>query len=227
MQSGHMSRKRALEILKLLARDYSEVGSELNHENTFQLLVATMLAAQDTDRKVNEVTKSLFEEYRSPDDFLKLSRDVLAQKISRIHYCRAKASNILSMCRTLVEKFGGEVPRTREELMELAGVGRKTANAILSYAYGIPAIAVDTHVHRVAQRLGLAKEREVQKTELVLQALIPEEWWIRAHNSMVLHGRRVCTARNPRCRQCGVAHLCAARQDLRRTESPVDNRQDG
>lgn len=207
-QSGSMSRRRALEILRILQKDYPDVGSELNYENPFQLLVATMLAAQETDRKVNEVTKALFEEYRSPEDFLKLSREDLAQRIGRIHFCRAKAGNILSMCRTLVEEFGGEVPRTREKLMKLAGVGRKTANVILSYAYGIPAIAVDTHVHRVANRLGLANEADVQKTELALQMLIPREWWIRAHNSMVLHGRRVCTARKPKCHLCSLAHLC-------------------
>ncbi|MCX7711533.1 MAG: endonuclease III [Clostridia bacterium] len=195
-------------ILEILAQLYPYTRSELNYENPFQLLVGTILAAQATDRKVNEVTKDLFKEYRTPQDFLKMDLQTLEQKIKSINLYKTKAKHILSTCETLVRKYGGAVPQNREALEELDGVGRKTANVVLSYAFDIPAIAVDTHVFRVANRLGIVQAKNVQETERMMEKLIPREWWSRAHSSLVLHGRRVCDARKPKCDECALKEHC-------------------
>lgn len=208
MSPGKMSRSSALKILALLEKLYPEVKSELIHGTPFELLVGTMLAAQATDRKVNEVTEKLFSDFKSPEEFLSMTREQLEQRIREIHFCRVKARHILSMCGTLVTEFRGEVPSNREDLMKLAGVGRKTANVVLSYSFNTPAIAVDTHVHRVAGRLGMSSAGDVLETELEMEKLLPKAWWTRAHGSMVLHGRRVCSARNPKCGECALASHC-------------------
>lgn len=198
------------ELLNAFNKVYPEPKCELNYKNPFQLLVATVLAAQATDKKVNEVTEDLFRHYSSPEDFLTLSEEELAHKIKSINYYRTKAKNVMALCRLLIAEFGGQVPQSMEELIRLPGVGRKTANVVLSNAFHIPAIAVDTHVHRVSNKLGLVDTDNVLDTELELQKLIPREYWSRAHNYLVLHGRYVCNAKKPKCEQCAVAPWCSS-----------------
>lgn len=210
-----MSKFKLVKILTLLEATYPEVKSELHHESHFQLLVGTILSAQATDRKVNEITQELFTEYQTPNDFLSLSQEELEQKIKQIHYYRTKAKHILATSRMLVVEFDGEVPIDREALMRLPGVGRKTANVIRSYAFNLPAIAVDTHVFRVANRLGIVHEKDVLKTELEMERLIPKKWWSIAHSSMVLHGRRICEARNPNCGQCSLTSYCNFKENIK------------
>lgn len=203
-----MDKDSVNKILEILGGIYPEPKSELNYGSPFQLLVSTVLSAQATDKKVNEVTEGLFKEYKTPEDFLKLSESELARKIKSINFYRTKARNVLSLCRTLVDKYEGQVPRNREDLVQLAGVGRKTANVVLSNAFDVPAIAVDTHVHRVSNKLGLVDTDNVLDTELELQKLIPRELWSKAHNYLVLHGRYVCNAKKPNCRECKLSSLC-------------------
>ena len=203
-----MDKDSVNKILEILGGIYPEPKSELNYGSPFQLLVSTVLSAQATDKKVNEVTEGLFKEYKTPEDFLKLSESELAHKIKSINFYRTKTRNVLSLCWTLVDKYEGQVPRNREDLMQLAGVGRKTANVVLSNAFDVPAIAVDTHVHRVSNKLGLVDTDNVLDTELELQKLIPRELWSKAHNYLVLHGRYVCNAKKPNCRECKLSLLC-------------------
>lgn len=203
-----MDKDSVNKILEILGGIYPEPKSELNYGSPFQLLVSTVLSAQATDKKVNEVTEGLFKEYKTPEDFLKLSEDELAHKIKSINFYRTKTRNVLSLCWTLVDKYEGQVPKNREDLMQLAGVGRKTANVVLSNAFDVPAIAVDTHVHRVSNKLGLVDTDNVLDTELELQKLIPKELWSKAHNYLVLHGRYVCNAKKPNCRECKLSSLC-------------------
>lgn len=200
--------KNINEILNILAKEYPQSKSELNYQTPFQLLVATILSAQATDKKVNEVTSRLFTEYKTPEDFLSMTLNELEQKIRQINLYKTKAKHILAMCEALISNHKGEVPRSREELEKLAGVGRKTANVVLSYAFGIPSIAVDTHVFRVANRIGLVNEKNVLKTELEMEKIIPREWWSRAHSGLVLHGRRVCDAKKPKCGECTLKRYC-------------------
>ena len=196
---------KVLEELRLL---YPEAKCELDHMNPFELLVATILSAQTTDKKVNQVTKVLFARCRSPYDFLSMSQSELEDIIKEIGLYRNKAKNILQMCRQLIEKHGGKVPSTMEELTELAGVGRKTANVVLSNAFGIPALAVDTHVFRVSNRIGLADSSNVEETEAQLMEGIPREDWSEAHHLLIWHGRRTCDARKPKCGICPINPVC-------------------
>ncbi len=195
-------------VLEMLEEMHPDPKCELIYGSPFQLLIATVLAAQATDRKVNEVTKELFKLYKCPEDFLELTEADLADKIKSINFYKTKAKNIMDICRVLVIKYKGQVPESREELVKLKGVGRKTANVVLSNAFDIPAIAVDTHVHRVANKIGLVETEDVLKTELELERLIPEEQWSKAHNYLVLHGRYVCNAKKPKCSQCKLASIC-------------------
>lgn len=196
---------KVLEDLRVL---YPEARCELNHMNPFELLVATILSAQTTDKKVNQVTKELFAKYKSPYDFLSLSQSELEDIIKEIGLYRNKAKNILQMCRQLIDRHNGEVPSTMEELTELAGVGRKTANVVLSNAFGIPALAVDTHVFRVSNRIGLASSNNVEDTETQLMDGIPREDWSEAHHLLIWHGRRTCDARKPKCGICPINPIC-------------------
>ncbi len=195
-------------VLELLMKEYPDAECELNHKTPFQLLVATILSAQTTDKKVNEVTKDLFKKYPTVDEFLLLTKEELEQRIKQIGLYRNKTKNILLMCRQLKEKFNGEVPNTMEELMSLAGVGRKTANVVLSNAFGVPSIAVDTHVFRVSNRIGLANAKNVLDTEKQLQKAIDKELWSLAHHLLIFHGRRCCYARNPNCSECIIKEHC-------------------
>ena len=173
-----------------------------------QLLVATILSAQTTDKKVNEVTESLFKDYPDLDAFLTLTNDELEERIKKIGLYRNKSKNLILMFRQLKEKFNGEVPRDMEGITSLAGAGRKTANVVLSNAFGVPSIAVDTHVFRVSNRLDLAHSEKVLEVEKQLQKELPKKDWSLVHHLLIFHGRRCCIARNPKCGECPVNHLC-------------------
>jgi len=195
-------------VIELLIHEYPDAKCELEHKTPFQLLVATILSAQTTDRKVNEVTKDLFKEYPTVDEFLLLTQGELEDRIKQIGLYRNKAKHIVLMCKQLKEQFNGEVPDTMEDIMSLAGAGRKTANVVLSNAFGIPSIAVDTHVFRVSNRIGLANAKNVLDTEIQLQKAIDKKLWSLAHHLLIFHGRRCCYARNPNCSECIIKEQC-------------------
>lgn len=199
------NRKKILEILQSL---YPDAHCELNFHTPFQLLIATILSAQCTDAKVNQVTEHLFAKYPTAHDYVHLSQEELEKEIRSIGLYKNKSKNILATCKILVEKYNGEVPQNREELEALPGVGRKTANVVLSNAFGIPAIAVDTHVFRVSNRLKLAESEDVFETEQQLMKRIPKELWSAAHHWLIWHGRRVCHARSPKCTSCALLPYC-------------------
>lgn len=197
------------EILETLAKCYPGARSALNHSNAFELLVATILSAQCTDQRVNIITERLFQKARTPETILALGQDGLEEEIRDCGLFHNKARNILATCQILLEQYGGEVPQSREELMRLPGVGRKTANVVVSNAFGEPAIAVDTHVFRVANRLGLAQAKTPEETEQQLMRRIPRDLWSPAHHWLIHHGRQVCHARKPACEVCSLSPYCA------------------
>ena len=199
---------RTKKIVDILKETYPDAKCELNHETPLQLLVATILSAQTTDKKVNEVTKDLFRDYPDLDAFLTLTNDELEERIKQIGLYRNKSKNLILMFRQLKEKFNGEVPKTMEEIMSLAGAGRKTANVVLSNAFNVPSIAVDTHVFRVSNRLDLANSENVLEVEMQLQEEIPKKEWTFMHHLLIFHGRRCCIARNPKCGECPLNDLC-------------------
>lgn len=203
-----LNREETKEVIEMLLRTYPDAKAELNFSNSFELLIATILSAQTTDVQVNKVTESLFKEYRTPEDFLKMSEDELMEKIKSIGFYRNKSKNILATCKILVEKYGGKVPDVIEELMELPGVGRKTANVVISNAFGKDAIAVDTHVFRVSNRIGIAKSDDVLDTEKQLMENIEKNMWSKAHHLLIFHGRRICKARKPQCNKCPLTEYC-------------------
>lgn len=211
-------KQRTKIILDTLKQLYPDAKCELNYETPFQLLVATILSAQTTDKKVNEVTKDLFKEYPDVDAFLTLSIEELEARIKQIGLYRTKAKNLMIMCNQLKNNFGGEVPQTMEEIITLAGAGRKTANVVLSNAFGVPSIAVDTHVFRVSNRLGLADSDSVLEVEKQLQAELPKKEWSLAHHLLIFHGRRLCIARNPKCGECPLKNRCKQYKDIRRKD---------
>lgn len=195
-------------IMENFSKLYPDPKCELLYDNPFQLLAATVLAAQATDKKVNEATRALFEKCTTPYDVLGLTEEELCSFIKTINFYKTKAKNLRSISRILVESFGGEVPRDMEALVQLPGVGRKTANVVLSNAFDVPAIAVDTHVHRVSNRLGLVSTDNVLDTEMELQKIVPRHQWSKAHNYLVLHGRYVCNAKRPKCEICELSAYC-------------------
>lgn len=199
---------RTKKIVEILKETYPDAQCELNYETPFQLLVATILSAQTTDKKVNEVTETLFRDYPDVDAFLKLTNDELEERIKQIGLYRNKSKNLILMVRQLKEKFNGEVPDTMEGITSLAGAGRKTANVVLSNAFGVPSIAVDTHVFRVSNRLGLAHSDNVLEVEKQLQKELPQKEWTLMHHMLIFHGRRCCTARNPKCSECPLNTVC-------------------
>ena len=201
---------------------YPNATTALHWRTPFELLVATILSAQATDAAVNQVTPALFAECPSPEAMLRLREDELAERIKSIGLYRNKDRHILAACRMLVDEYGGQVPRTREALERLPGVGRKTANVVLSNAFGVPAIAVDTHVFRVARRLGLAQGETPERVEQELMARLPREEWSRAHHWLIWHGRRICHARNPRCDLCALRPECPT--GSRREPDPAGRR---
>ncbi len=199
---------RVREIMAILEQTYPDARTELEFETPFQLLVATMMAAQSTDKQVNKVTRVLFHEYGTPERIAALSEEAFAKMISSVGLYRNKGRAIVQTSRILLQKHAGEVPGTREELEALPGVGRKTANVVLSNAFGIPAFAVDTHVFRVSRRLRLADGSTPMAVERQLMDSIPEEHWGLMHHHLILHGRRICLARNPKCVDCPLLMLC-------------------
>jgi len=203
-----LTKKETGEIIKLLLELYPDAKAELNFSNPFELLIATILSAQSTDVQVNKITDKLFEKYKTPEDFIKLTEDELAEKIKSCGFYRNKSKNILATCRILVDKYQGKVPDTLEELMKLPGVGRKTANVVISNAFGKPAIAVDTHVFRVSNRIGIADSDNVFDTEKDLMDNIDKNMWSKAHHLLIFHGRRICKARKPLCEKCPLTAYC-------------------
>lgn len=191
-----------------LGRLYPEAHCELNYETPFQLLIATILSAQCTDQRVNMITPILFAKYGSPAAFLAVSPPDLEADIRSCGLYRNKARNILACCRELVYRFGGEVPASFDDLAELPGVGRKTAAVVASNAFGIPALAVDTHVLRVSQRLGLATGSTPARVEAELTAIYAPDQWHDLHHRLIWHGRRMCYARSPACGECPLRHIC-------------------
>ncbi|KUP06543.1 endonuclease III [Bacillus coahuilensis m2-6] len=196
-------------VVNTMGDMYPDAHCELIHDNPFELVIAVALSAQCTDALVNKVTKNLFQKYKTPEDYLKVSLEELQQDIRSIGLYRNKAKNIQKLCRQILDHFNGEVPRTREELEELAGVGRKTANVVLSVAYDVPAIAVDTHVERVSKRLGICKWKDsVLEVEKTLMRKIPSEKWSVTHHRLIFFGRYHCKAQNPQCESCPLLELC-------------------
>jgi endonuclease-3 len=210
------NRERALRILQLLRDTYPDVrGTALNFRTPLELLVATILSAQCTDEKVNEVTKDLFRKYRTAKDFANADLHELERDVKPTGFYRVKAQRIKGIAQTLVEEYGSEVPRSMEELTKLNGVARKTANVVLSNAYGIvEGIAVDTHVMRLSKRLGLSKQKDRNKIERDLMELIPRENWFEVNHLLIEHGRRTCTAKKPLCKTCPVRELCPSAEDF-------------
>ncbi len=198
------------EMVKRLEDEYPEVkGTALRWRTPLDLLVATILSAQTTDQKVNEVTEELFKRYRTAEDYANAPREELEEAIRSLNFYRQKAAFIQEACRRLVEEFGGEVPRSMEELMRLKGVARKTANIVLGNAYGIvEGIAVDTHVMRLSRRLGLTSQEERDEIERDLMRIVPQDMWFQFSNLIIEHGRRVCKARRPNCGGCVLRDLC-------------------
>ena len=200
-------------ILDGLAALYPDAGPELHFSNPFETLVATILAAQCTDARVNQVTPALFRDYPDPAAMAKATPEEIFPYVKSCGF-KSKAVNIVNASKMIMERFGGQVPHTLEELTQLPGVGRKTANVVLAFSFGQPAIPVDTHVFRVANRLGLSDALTVEETEEQLMALIPREDWSQAHHWMIYHGRRVCHSQKPDCANCTLRPYCKSiRQD--------------
>lgn len=195
-------------IVDKLMETYPDAECELKYETPFQLLIATVLSAQTTDKKVNEVTKKLFKDYGTLDKFLTLDEEKLQNMIKVIGLYKTKSRNIVALCKVLRDNFNGEVPKTRDELITLPGVGRKTANVVISNCFGVQAFAVDVHVFRVSNRIGLANANTPEKTELDLMKNIDENLWTICHHTIIFHGRRCCTARNPKCEECTIKEYC-------------------
>lgn len=197
-----------LEIINRVDELYVNPKCELNFSNNYELLVAVILSAQCTDKRVNQVTSELFKEFNAPEKMVMLSQDELENKIRSCGFFHNKAKHILDMSKDLIQKFGGKVPGEKEKLLSLAGVGEKTANVVLAVGFNVPAIAVDTHVFRVSNRLGLANAKDVTKTQKQLEKALPKDKWIKFHYALVLHGRYVCKAQRPNCDGCELKDYC-------------------
>jgi endonuclease-3 len=203
---------RLSEILRRLKKMYPGATCALRHENPWQLLVATILSAQCTDELVNEVTPGLFAKYPTPTDFASVRQEVLAQDIHRTGFFNNKAKSIIGAAKKVVGEFGGQVPRTMEEMLTIPGAARKTANVVLGTAYGIASgVVVDTHVQRLAARLDLTKNTNPVKIEQDLMKIVPQNQWILFSHELILHGRALCQARSPKCAECDLNSLCYAK----------------
>ncbi|OZI65441.1 endonuclease III [Bordetella genomosp. 1] len=203
-----MNPQKRREIFARLQAANPHPTTELEYETPFQLLIAVLLSAQATDKSVNIATRKFFPQYGTPEKMLALGVDGLTDYIKTIGLFRTKAKNAIETCRLLIERHGGEVPRDRESLEALPGVGRKTANVVSNTAFGMPTIAVDTHIFRVSNRTGIAPGKNVLEVELKLEKVIPREYMQDAHHWLILHGRYICVARKPKCPQCGISDLC-------------------
>jgi endonuclease-3 len=201
--------ERASRLIAVLQATYPDATCELEHRNPLELLIATVLSAQCTDKQVNVVTRDLFAKYRSAADYAAASPEAMEADLRRIGFFRTKARNIRALCEALIARHGGEVPRTLEELTALNGVGRKTANVVLGNAFGIPSgVVVDTHVSRLSQRLGLTMETTPERIERDLTELVPQGLWIQWSHWLIWHGRRRCGARKPDCAGCELRAMC-------------------
>ena len=205
-----LSKTKTIEAVKTMGDLFPDAHCELNHRNAFELLIATILSAQATDVGVNKVTPRLFERFPTPAHLAEASEEAVIECIQSLGLYRSKAKNIRLCAQQLIERFNGEVPRTREELVSLAGVGRKTANVVMSVAFNIPAFAVDTHVERISKRLQICRQKDtVLEVEETLCRKIPKELWSRAHHWMIFFGRYHCIARKPKCHECPLLEMCA------------------
>ena len=205
-----LSKIKTIEAVQTMGDLFPDAHCELNHCNAFELLIATILSAQATDVGVNKVTPKLFERFPTPAHLAAASEESVIECIQSLGLYRSKAKNIRLCAQQLLERFNGEVPRTREELVSLAGVGRKTANVVMSVAFNIPAFAVDTHVERISKRLQICRQKDtVLEVEETLCRKIPKELWSRAHHWMIFFGRYHCVARKPKCHECPLLEMCA------------------
>jgi endonuclease-3 len=204
--------ERVKEIINILEKIYPEAKTALKFENPFQLLIATILSAQTTDERVNKVTSTLFKKFKKPEDFVNANLDEIMEEIKSINFYRNKAKNIKKLSEIIVKEFNGKVPDKMEDLVKLPGVARKTANVVLSQAYGkAEGIVVDTHVRRVSNRLGLTKNTDAEKIEKDLMKIIPEEKWIDFPFRLILFGRNICKAKNPDCKNCPLYKICPSK----------------
>jgi len=200
---------RALKIIELLEKEHADAKVALHHSNPLELLVATMLSAQSTDETVNKVTKNLFKKYTKPEDYANIDLKELEQDIRSTGFYHNKAKNLQNAAKMLVENYHSQVPKTMEELVELPGVARKTAHIVLTNAFGVVAgVAVDTHVRRLSQRLGLSENDDPNKIEQDLMRIVPKDKWMRITDLLIFHGRRVCTAKKPNCAGCVLNKIC-------------------
>ena len=212
-----MKRIKSEEINKVLDKleiMHPEASCALDHRSNYELLIAVVLSAQTTDVSVNKVTPALFEKYPTPDKLALADPADVAEIIRTIGLYKNKSVNIVKLAGKLIEDFDGEVPSEFDSLVSLPGVGRKTANVILAEAFGVPAIAVDTHVFRVANKIGITDAKDVEKTEEQLKKRLPKEKWIRAHHLLIFHGRKICHARKPDCASCGLYDICLHSENL-------------
>jgi len=212
-ESKARKRERARKILQKLEEAYPEARTELRHRDPFELLVATVLSAQATDKSVNQATPALFERFPDPAALAAAEAEEVEPYIKSIGLYRTKARNLVALARKLVAEHGGRVPRDKRALMELPGVGWKTATVVLGAAFGVPGIAVDTHLTRLARRLCLSAARTPERIGAELEELFPREKWVFVHHALILHGRYVCTARKPKCDNCVLAEYCPNRQN--------------
>ncbi|WP_097026537.1 endonuclease III [Clostridium peptidivorans] len=203
-----MEKKNIDNVIKILGETYPNAECELNFKSPYELLVATILSAQCTDKRVNVVTSELFKEYNTPEKMVSLTEEELGEKIRSCGFYKNKSKNILETSKSIIIEHSGEVPKTMEELIRLPGVGRKTANVVLSNAFGVPAIAVDTHVFRVSNRIGIAHGNTPEQVEDELMKNIPKDMWSITHHYLIWHGRNICKARKPDCEVCPVAPYC-------------------
>lgn len=203
-----MKKENIEKILKILSETYPDAKCALNFNSPYELLISTILSAQCTDVRVNQVTEELYKEYNTPEKIISLTEEELGEKIRSCGFYKNKSKNILGATRAIIEEHNGEVPSTMEKLIKLPGVGRKTANVVLSNAFGVPAIAVDTHVFRVSNRLGIAKGDTPEQVEKGLMENVPREMWSDTHHYIIWHGRQICKARKPNCEECPLAPYC-------------------
>lgn len=203
-----MDKDTILKIIDILYESYKDAKCALNFKSPYELLVATILSAQCTDVRVNKVTKELFKNYNTPEKMITLTQEQLGEMIKSCGLYKNKSKNIISSSHDIIDKFEGKVPDNLEDLMSLSGVGRKTANVVLSNAFNVPAIAVDTHVFRVSNRIGIGKGKNPKEVEMSLRNNLPKETWSHMHHCLISHGRKICASRKPKCDICPLIQYC-------------------
>ncbi len=214
-----MKKDKINSILEILSKTYPDAKCALNFKSPYELLISTILSAQCTDVRVNMITSELYKEYNTPEKMIKLSQEQLEEKIKSCGFYKNKSKNILGTTKEIIERYNGQVPSNMDDLIKLPGVGRKTANVVMSNAFGIPAIAVDTHVFRVSNRIGLAKGKTPEQVEKQLMKNIPRDMWSDSHHYLIWHGRNICKSRKPQCDKCPIEKLCEKNFDFLREKS--------